>query len=102
MKPDRPLTYDTAETLVNSVFAPSRPRFPRSRAYKAGVFAGLVNRYNQLLDNSSRTLLECPFRNTTAAADAFRSGEEEGRGIAEAFAKPALPGPRPSHTRSKL
>lgn len=63
----------TVDQVVSELF--SRPRDPRSVAYKAGVRAAVKFR---LYDKARGGHIECPYKVGTAEADAFFSGVDEG------------------------
>lgn len=65
-------TLSTVDGLMAAAF--NRPREPRSAAYKAGVRAKLIH----VFDNVKTPM---PYELGTAEADAFFSGEDEGRAI---------------------
>ena len=68
------------DALVSAAF--STPRTPRSPEYKAGILALLRRRCGQAEDCT------CPYREGTAAADAWYAGISEGHSL---FRKATLP-----------
>lgn len=85
-----------AEVLFEQAF--SRPRTPRSDAYKAGVRAILRVR----LDETPQIALDCPYIIGTADADAWFAGIDEGHAIyrtATANERQVTASPRATHQR---
>ena len=62
----------SVQSLFDKAF--SRPRDPRSAAYKTGVKAALASRIDHVR-------VVCPFGVGTAESDAFFAGTEEGHRI---------------------
>lgn len=58
----------------------SKPRTPRSDAYKHGARAGLASEI-------AREPVHCPWRAPSAEFDAFHAGLEEGRTVGRAVAR---------------
>lgn len=72
-------TQADADKLFAEAFAPDTHRDSRSIAYKNGVRAAIEKTLRV------RDRLACPYKVGTAQADAWFSGREEGRRIADKY-----------------